>query len=255
MHDYLLLTMLLIGHVLGDFYLQPARWVKDKQQKKLRAPALYLHALVHSALSALVLISAGSVSVLLLAVLLFIVFASHAAIDALKAFAKPRVTPFLLDQLAHIVVLVAVWAVATDQVSALTEFSFGKLADYRHGVIAVAYLLVLAPASVVIKLLLAPWSEPAETTHHDPTMAFAGQRIGYLERLLVLTFILLDQISAVGFLLAAKSIFRFGDLSKQRDRAMTEYVLLGTLTSFAITLFIGLTASALVSGLPIGKSG
>lgn len=254
MNEFGVLTLLLIGHVLGDFYLQPAGWVIAKQRKRLRAPQLYLHALVHTGLTALVLLLTLSVSAGTLLVLSGVVCVTHAAIDAVKAYAKPTAFPFLLDQLAHGVVLVTVWALATEQAGPLFAVLSLDTFTYRQGVVVAAYLLVLTPASVIIKLLLSPWSDAAETSQHDPTMAFAGQRIGYLERVLVLTFILLNQLTAVGFLLAAKSIFRFGDLSKQRDRAMTEYVLLGTLTSFAITIGIGLIASALVSGLPMGNS-
>ena len=254
MNEFGVLTLLLIGHVLGDFYLQPARWVREKQQKRLRAPSLYLHALVHTGLTAVILLATLSLPVLTLLLLLAVVYLTHAAIDAVKAYATPTAFPFLLDQLAHGAVLVLVWALATQQMTLLLSAFSSQWLSYRQGIIAIAYLLVLTPASVVIKLLLSPWSDAAETSQHEPTMALAGQRIGYLERLLVLTFILLHQLTAVGFLLAAKSVFRFGDLSKQRDRAMTEYVLLGTLTSFAITIAIGLIASGLVSGLPMAKN-
>ncbi len=42
-----------------------------------------------------------------------------------------------------------------------------------------------------------------------------------------------------GFLIAAKSIFRFGDLSKAKDRKLTEYILIGTLLSFGIAIACG----------------
>jgi hypothetical protein len=44
---------------------------------------------------------------------------------------------------------------------------------------------------------------------------------------------------AVGFVLAAKSIFRFGELNKTNDRSMTEYVLIGSLVSVVITTLVG----------------
>ena len=40
--------------------------------------------------------------------------------------------------------------------------------------------------------------------------------------------------------LAAKSVFRFGDLNKAKDIKTTEYVMLGTMTSFAIAIIVGL---------------
>jgi hypothetical protein len=68
----------------------------------------------------------------------------------------------------------------------------------------------------------------------------AGTYIGILERLLVFSFVVTNHWEGIGFLLAAKSIFRFGDLSNAKDRKLTEYVLVGTLMSFAIAIGISL---------------
>lgn len=46
--------------------------------------------------------------------------------------------------------------------------------------------------------------------------------------------------SAIGFLIAAKSILRFNDKVKIGARKQTEYVLIGTSMSFAITIILGL---------------
>ncbi len=86
-------------------------------------------------------------------------------------------------------------------------------------------------------MVMQRWSEQLEETG---TLASAGARIGVLERLLVLTLVLLDQLTAVGFLLAAKSVLRFGDLRDSPDRKLTEYVLLGTLLSVSTTLVLGM---------------
>jgi hypothetical protein len=50
----------------------------------------------------------------------------------------------------------------------------------------------------------------------------------------------LNQWSAIGLLITAKSVFRFGDLSKAKNRKLTEYVLIGTLLSFGIAIAVGL---------------
>ena len=76
----------------------------------------------------------------------------------------------------------------------------------------------------------------------DQSLQNAGNYIGILERIFVVTFILLNEFEAIGFLLAAKSIFRFGDLKKVKDRKLTEYVLIGTLLSFGIAILVGLIA-------------
>ena len=47
-------------------------------------------------------------------------------------------------------------------------------------------------------------------------------------------------------MLAAKSIFRFGDLRQSDDKMRTEYVLLGTLFSFTLTIMLGLLVNKLL---------
>lgn len=67
-----------------------------------------------------------------------------------------------------------------------------------------------------------------------------------IERLLVFIFIISGNFSAVGFLLTAKSVFRFGDLSKAKNMKLTEYVLIGTLLSFGIAILVGLLFNSLM---------
>jgi hypothetical protein len=68
----------------------------------------------------------------------------------------------------------------------------------------------------------------------------AGTYIGILERLFVFTFVVTGHWDAIGFLVAAKSVFRFGDLKESKDRKMTEYILIGTLLSLEIALATGM---------------
>ncbi len=69
-----------------------------------------------------------------------------------------------------------------------------------------------------------------------------GKIIGQLERSLIYLFVLVDQPQAVGFLIAAKSIFRFGELMRSENRMEAEYIIIGTLLSF----LCGLSVSYLV---------
>lgn len=95
---------------------------------------------------------------------------------------------------------------------------------------------MLKPASIFLSLLLKQWNVKIK----NQSLPNAGKWIGYLERLLILTFVLSGNFEGVGFLLAAKSVFRFGDLNKANDIQVTEYVLIGTLTSFAIAIMTGI---------------
>lgn len=76
--------------------------------------------------------------------------------------------------------------------------------------------------------------------------ADGGKIIGRLERLLIYLFVLSDALGAVDFLIAAKSIFRFGELSNQSNRLEAEYITIGTLMSFAVGLAIALGVQCLL---------
>jgi Na+/citrate or Na+/malate symporter len=60
-----------------------------------------------------------------------------------------------------------------------------------------------------------------------------GKLIGQLERFLIFLFVMTGQIEGVGFLVAAKSVFRFGELSDHKNRLEAEYITIGTLMSFS----------------------
>jgi hypothetical protein len=68
----------------------------------------------------------------------------------------------------------------------------------------------------------------------------AGAVIGFLERALTLTFILVGQYTALGLVLTAKSIARHEEL---KDRHFAEYYLIGTLSSVLFAVLVGLLLS------------
>jgi hypothetical protein len=68
----------------------------------------------------------------------------------------------------------------------------------------------------------------------------AGRYIGIIERLFVFGFIVMGRWEAIGFLIAAKSVFRFNDLKETNNRKLTEYILIGTLLSFGIAMITGI---------------
>ncbi|GHE21950.1 DUF3307 domain-containing protein [Halomonas urumqiensis] len=244
-----LLLGLVLAHMVGDFLLQPHTWVVERYRLKHRSRALLWHALMHGALCGVVLlIAAGHFTNRgLIAVLAGVVgvMASHWLIDLAKAQLAPeRLRWFLVDQALHGLVLVTVWLGWVGNLAPLGELASWLGSPDVLG-IALAYLLVSRPLSIVITLVLKRWSHQLEDTG---TLASAGARIGMLERFLVLTLVLLDQLTAVGFLLAAKSVLRFGDLREAQDRKLTEYVLLGTLLSVATTLALGMLIRLLLDG-------
>ena len=114
-------------------------------------------------------------------------------------------------------------------------------------VFGVAYLIVLFPASSFIKAQLKPWIEDVQrdqSNSNSPSLENAGAMIGRLERFLMLTFILLNEYTAVGFVLALKAAYRFKDTD---DHTRAEYMLMGTFLSLAVTLIVGLGTKLIVA--------
>jgi large-conductance mechanosensitive channel len=67
-----------------------------------------------------------------------------------------------------------------------------------------------------------------------------GEYIGWLERFLIVSFILVGYYNGIGFILAAKSILRYGEIKTEEDHKFAEYVIVGTLLSFSVAVVLGL---------------
>lgn len=81
--------------------------------------------------------------------------------------------------------------------------------------------------------------------HATAPAAQVGATIGVLERLLIVTFVLVGAEAVIGFVIAAKTIARFRLLD---DRDFAEYYLLGTLASVSIAIVTALVARAAIGG-------
>ena len=149
---------------------------------------------------------------------------------------------FLTDQILHIAVIVVfanVWLVANNdwqQFGWLQEFAVSH--PLRAKTI-VAMLLALKPANILILLILGACRVTITPTDNDDHGNFhSGELIGWLERGLMLLFVVMSQYEAIGFLIAAKSILRFNEASSGSEKS--EYVLTGTLLSLATALALGI---------------
>ena len=93
------------------------------------------------------------------------------------------------------------------------------------------------------------WRSEIETvlTRSTISLSEAGKWIGIFERILVYTFVITNHFEGIGFLIAAKSILRFSDIKGDSIRKEAEYVLIGTLMSFASSILTGLAVRSLIS--------
>ncbi len=235
-----LFLMLLLAHILGDFILQPLWWIKQRRERKWKAPSIYYHGIVHIALALLVLLIASFTSFWYVALL---IGGMHILIDPIKAFSNNKRLLFFIDQTVHIMVICISIGIIFD--FQLPELSVQSL----NWKVMIAFVFVTKPASILIdQLLPADWGpqnkkDSVTATNDQNGLKNAGKYIGILERLLILGFILTNNWSGIGFLLAAKSVFRFSDLQKSEQRKQTEYIMIGTLLSFSIAILVGWWAS------------
>ncbi|HEX2368113.1 MAG TPA: hypothetical protein VHM94_02645 [Acidimicrobiia bacterium] len=143
-------------------------------------------------------------------------------------------------------VLGAVWAAAS--------------AD-SPGLVVIGSVAALAvPANGVVRTVLA--ASGTEFRRSEQTLR-GGRVIGVVERLLIFTLALAGQLTAAVVVATAKGILRFPELQAARERAIevvgegrhaadgpsqvdiiTEYFLVGSLTSWLLAVVLGLAASS-----------
>lgn len=225
----IIFVKLLLAHLIGDYLLQPTSWVEDKEKNKQKSLYLYLHIFLHGAIAWILV---GEKDFFWFAILLAV---SHGFIDFLKLYFQTKKTKriwFSIDQILHLLVIVIVTLIYTN-----TKIKLDHLSS-QFWIVLTGIVLLTKPTSIIIKNIISIWTPENKTK--DNSLQNAGNYIGILERLFVFCFILIGHFEAIGFLLAAKSIFRFGDLKEAKDRKLTEYVLIGTLLSFGVALLIGL---------------
>ena len=228
----IVLVKLILMHLAGDFILQPKSWVAEKEKQGAKSLKLYLHSLIHGVLVWLVLWDLRHWAVALSITIL------HVGIDMVKlSFQKKnnKTGWFLMDQMLHVLSIVVLWYLFFNP-----DISFGALAEnLQFWIYVTAILFLTVVCGLGIQVLLTNWTKDIYLDK-EKSLPNAGRYIGILERLLVFLFVILGRWEAIGFLIAAKSVFRFGDLKDSRNRKLTEYILIGTLLSFGIAIVTGI---------------
>lgn len=250
MHEFftstegVILIRLIIAHLLTDFIFQPKKWVDDKFANKEKSKYLYYHTGI-CFLTSWIAIGSFSFTGLGLSLLIAV---THLFIDLWKMKqSQQTLVLFVLDQAAHLVVLLFVWLTLIGNWTAFGNFIIHSFTDLKIQLIIAAYILIIWPMGIIISMATKYWRDKLG---EDPTsLENAGKWIGIFERILILTFVLTQQLSSIGFLIAAKSILRFSDKDPDPNKArkQTEYVLIGTLISFSLCILVGLGVNVLTT--------
>ena len=239
----MVLLILAILHILGDFYFQTNNMVNKKSES-------VWYVLLHSFLYTLPFIcffvfidiaNKTKISIIGFAIILI----SHFFVDWLKTFLekkfvspKVRLTVFICDQVIHLGLIFVFYLVTKleNLLSAINIVFIGKTISTMNLVVyTLLILLIINPAAVLVKKVFALLE-----TENDYNKGFdnsintnsrAGKIIGILERLITMMLILVNQYSVLGLVLTAKSIARFKDFEKAH---FAEKYLIGTLVSLSI---------------------
>lgn len=248
-----ILVRILIAHCITDFLLQPNKWIAGKRNKIWKSKYLWYHGLLTGMVAWLFVPQLN----IWWAILLIIV--THTITDGWKLTTEKkygsRLSFFLIDQPIHVSVIVIAWLWIINGWEKMNVFLQTYLPNYRILLRLLGYLLMIGPVGYIIQFLTKKWLFELDP---DDSLKEAGKWIGILERVLTITFIYISQFSAIGFLIAAKSILRVIDkpdkpsgeptlIKPFSSRKRTEYVLIGTFLSFAIAILTGLVINWLLS--------
>jgi uncharacterized protein DUF3307 len=245
---------LYLAHLLTDFVFQSSHLVQQK--KNAHAAGYFKHGAIHyvCAILAAAIFLPGMVLALRFQAAVIALTLIHLLIDICKIqFAKSRpvadgATAFVVDQVVHFItiVLAACWIERTP----LANVARGSLQVLRGQsdrilLLLVIYVVVIFACGYLIRFVTKPLmhhlgsgarqtgdSPPRET---PAQLSNAGMYIGWLERFLVLTALLLHSPATVGLIIAAKSIARYPQFHREQ---FAEYFLIGTLLSIC-TAFVG----------------
>lgn len=230
--DFLQLLLLqFIAHILTDYTFQNDAKAKEKNELGFKSKFLKWHILVAFATSFLLSFQVKFIAYSL------VIAGTHWLIDGFKPmfgknnhFAKYG---FFIDQFLHLLMIVLVTCFYVFENKVFYN-QFGIQLNTQYLAIVLAYLICVKPTNIIIKEVFHVFDISFKQNGEE--LVNAGKLIGLIERWLVLTFVLVNHLDAVGFLLAAKSILRY----KDDNTLKTEYVLIGTMLSFGIALFLGI---------------
>lgn len=221
-----------IGHLWGDFYLQNKKQESDKYKKILRQCLIYGVAVI---LTTLPVFSADMIKAAVCMSFAHCIIATAKYIILKKKKIRKEYFVFITDQGIHIISICVI-----AYMMCVWQFSIGNI-EIVHSIVSAlgweieilarwlfAVLFIHRPVNVFIQYFLEE-DKPKREESIIKADNKAGRRIGTVERLIMLIFLSMNQYTAIGFVLTAKSIARYDKITK--DEKFAEYYLLGTLLS------------------------
>jgi len=123
-------------------------------------------------------------------------------------------------------------------------------------IVAIALAIAWWPAAHAVRKLLDRVNPEDDDPDSPPELDVwknqpgLGLWIGRFERSLIVLLLISGAPTAVGLIVAAKSILRFPEITSDKPTVTAEYVLVGSLASWGIAVAIGYVANQLIGQLP-----
>ncbi|MEO0293982.1 MAG: hypothetical protein ABIN61_07165 [candidate division WOR-3 bacterium] len=153
-------------------------------------------------------------------------------------FIKGKLLKFLIPQAIFLLFLFTIWLSLSKTNLSLLLTILQILFNSRSSLLIISgFISLIWPIGPLIGIITEPLREKIKEGNG---LEKAGLWIGILERILIYTFILTDNLMAIAFLITAKTIFRFGEIKDHTRRKEAEYILIGTLLSFTFAILISL---------------
>ena len=222
-----LVLLQVIAYIFNNYFLQSSEQLKNKIENGFKSKFIFKHTLITFIVSWIISFDVNFVFCA------FGIAITHLLIDGFQKQFKTNKYTFLVAQLLNlIVILLFTWLFKKYFVSHLI---FIIPITNHYLLLFLGYLICLKPTNIFIRETLVV-AKIQSISNPNLELANAGKLIGILERILVLTFVIIGKLEVIGFLIAAKSILRY----KDADTVKTEYVLIGTMLSFGIAMLLGL---------------
>jgi len=233
----LLFLQLYAAHLVADFLLQPDWIARDKR----KLSTLSAHAGIHFGVACAFVNLGLNRSVLAAIAVLVLV---HVLSDYLKAaLSSDSWLAFSVDQAVHLIAVgvTSLW-LATSSWSQLFPILATVAKNKDLYLIAAAYVAVVFGGGFFVQKVTKSFLDQLgdDTKQLKPGLPSAGKYIGWVERFLILTFVIGGYGDAIGFLLAAKALARYPEIKEDEKGHFAEYFLVGTLTSVGLALVAGL---------------
>jgi hypothetical protein len=249
------LLIFLLGHLIADFLLQSNSLIARKNRGE--ASGYLYHGLWHYLAIAAVMgvVAPWNLLSLRFHEILFALTAVHLLIDWCKlrltksGRLSDGIVPFLADQALHgIAIALAVMVYTQTPARQISTVLRALQPHYTKSLaVLVVYVATVFSGGYIIRYMTKSLLRnlPQTIGETSEQLQNAGMYIGWLERILILTAVLMRSPATIGLVLTAKSIVRYQEMKSGR---FAEYFLIGTLLSIVLAILGGIVLLKVLYG-------